>query len=198
MNAQPAAAIPALSVLDAIYSRHVARSFSPESIDHAVIDKLLEAAIQAPSAMNQQPWAFAVVEGRERIRAHSKSVREYLLAQMATDSPLQKYRSMLEDTDFNVFYDAPVLILILGSRSGFNSNEDCCLAAQNLMLAARAMGLGTCPIGFARPWLNTRSARETLRLPDDYDVIMPLVVGRPTGRAEAHGRRPVQVVSWIH
>jgi nitroreductase len=71
--------------------------------------------------------------------------------------------------------------------------EDCCLAAENLMLAARDEGLGTCCIGLAHPWFNLRSTEHELGLPEEYEVV---VLGHPKAWPESHGRHPAEI-HWL-
>jgi nitroreductase family protein len=87
---------------------------------------------------------------------------------MQSDSPLFQYRDQLSKPGFDIFYGAPLLIVIAATSDARQSAEDCCLAAQNLMLAAHGMGLGTCCIGFARPWLNLAETKVEIRIPTAY------------------------------
>ena len=73
---------------------------------------------------------------------------------------------------------------------------DCWLAAENLMLMACAMGLGTCPIGFALPVLNTPEAKAELGLPADVEVVAPIIVGIPSGSPPHGHRKPPQISAW--
>jgi len=79
-------------------------------------------------------------------------------------------------------------------RSGYA--EDCCLAAENLMLAARDEGLGTCWIGFARPWLDLPSTKHEMGLPAGHHVVAPIVLGYPKAWPESHGRNPAEI-HWL-
>jgi nitroreductase len=79
-------------------------------------------------------------------------------------SAKDRYRDLLSDPDFQIFYHAPVLIVISAKELNSWAVEDCSLAGQNLMLAAYAAGLGTCWIGFANPWLNTPEGKAVLGL----------------------------------
>ena len=81
--------------------------------------------------------------------------------------------------DFNVFYDASTLILICGKTTAPSYAADCWLAAENLMLAACAMGLGTCVIGSALHALNTPETKIKLNIPEKFCVVAPIVVGFP-------------------
>ena len=68
--------------------------------------------------------------------------------------------------------------------------EDSCLAAQNLMLAARDEGIGSCWIGFGRAWLNLPSTKKELALADNCHAVAPIVPGYPKMWPESHGRKP--------
>jgi len=76
------------------------------------------------------------------------------------------------------------------------ASEDCCLAAENLMLAARDEGLGTCWIGLSRPWFNLPSTKRELSLPQQYEVVAPIILGQPKAWPESHGRHPAEI-HWI-
>ncbi len=95
-----------------------------------------------------------------------------------------------------LFYDAGTLVTICAKPMSPWSAFDCCLAAQNLMLAACEMGLGTCPIGFAKPWLDLPEVKRELGIPDDYVPVFPVIIGVPQGDTPAHPRNDPEIVSW--
>jgi nitroreductase len=74
--------------------------------------------------------------------------------------------------------------------------EDCALAAQNLMLAARAAGLGTCWIGFAEAWLGTPEGKAVLELPATSLPVAPIIVGHPKSAPPPVPRREPEI-RWI-
>jgi nitroreductase len=115
---------------------------------------------------------------------------------MPPDSPLERYRTTLSAPSFDVFYGAPALIIISATSREAGASEDCALAAQTLMLAAHALGLGTCWIGFARPWLNEPAAKAELGIPADHSPVAPIIVGHPRGNPELHPRREPEII-WI-
>ena len=80
---------------------------------------------------------------------------------------------------FRFFYPAPVLIVISAMTEGPWIVEDCSLAAEKLMLAARDIGLGTCWIGFAQGFLNTPEGKSVLGLPAAWVPVAPIIVGYP-------------------
>ena len=128
--------------------------------------------------MNLQPLGVRGLLGRERIEA-TRSVRSSGCLQVSRTPDEPSIRHMIEDPQFVLFYHAPALVVVLAKSSGTQAAEDCCLAAENLMLAARNEGLGSCWIGFARPWLDLPATKAELKLPEHYHVVAPIVLGHP-------------------
>ncbi len=69
----------AMELMDAIKNRRAVRDYTDAPVEHSVIERLIEAAILAPSAMNLQPWSFAVVLGREHIENYAKRAKHWFL-----------------------------------------------------------------------------------------------------------------------
>lgn len=186
-----------MEVLDAIYQRRAVRSYRDQPVENTTIEALLDAAIHAPSAMNSQPWAFAIVQDKERLATWSARAKAYGLATLAGNPHSDHWRAILTQPDYNIFYDAPILIVICAKPAvGLMPVEDCCLAAQNLMLAAHAMGLGICPIGFARRWLNQREVKEELGIPLEYTPVFPVIVGYPRETPPPTERSDPEIIFW--
>lgn len=183
-----------MHVMDALYHRRAVRSYAPRPIDESLLRPLIDAAVQAPSAMNLQPWAFAVILERKILDSVSERAKVYLVRTTPPSSPLEPYLENLRDPAFNIFYDAPAMIVICATSAAPGATEDCALAAQNLMLAAHAHGLGTCWIGFARPWLNEPEGKAALGIPEGYAPVAPIIVGYPGGPAEVHPRRKPEIL----
>ncbi len=182
-----------MELMTAMLGRRATRAYTQEPVDRPTIERLIGAAVQAPSAMNWQPWAFVVFEGADRLKAFSDEAKGVLLGAGQLDfSP--EIRNMLSSAAFNIFYGAPVLIVICATSSEAQAAEDCCLAAQNLMLAAVEAGLATCPIGFARPWLNAPATKRKIGIPENYHPVLPLIVGHPGEHPQSHGRRAPTLV----
>ncbi len=176
-----------------VEQRRAVRQYLPATIEKSVIEGLLRTAVQAPSAMNQQPWAFAVIRGTAQIEEYARRAKAYLTA--ASDFP-PALHGMLADPGFNLFYQAPVLILVLAKSADDQAREDCCLAAQTLMLAARNMGMGTCWIGLSRSWFNRPEIKVELGIADSRHVVAPIVLGMPATWPPAHGRLPPEI-HWL-
>jgi len=165
-----------MDLKQAIYTRRATREYTSEPVDQATLRSLIDSAIQAPSAVNQQPWTFCVVRD-QALLAHISSEAKAHMLQTSPMALAPHFHSRLVDPSFHIFYHAPALILISSVTEGGWAVENCALAAENLMLAACAAGLGTCWIGFAQGWLNTAEGKAALQLPASYSPVAPIIVG---------------------
>jgi nitroreductase len=182
--------------MEAIHERRAVRAYTDRRVEKEVVRALIDAAIQAPSAVNQQPWAFVVIQDAGLLQRISERAKQLSLAQLRPNTPLWEHRSMLEDPAYSVFYDGGTLIVLCAAPGLWPSNEDCCLAAQNLMLAAYGLGLGTCPIGFAREALNEPETKRELGIPADHSVVLPILVGYPREQPARTTRREARILAW--
>ncbi|EXF94486.1 nitroreductase [Pseudomonas fluorescens HK44] len=185
-----------MNINEAISGRRSTREYTKEAVDELIIRRLINAAVQAPSAVNQQPWTFTVIRDQELLDRVSREAKTYLLATVPAGTQSEHFYSMLNDPGFQIFYHAPVLILISGSAPGPWIVEDCALAAENLMLAAYAEGLGTCWIGFAQGFLNTPEGKHVLGLPAGSRPVAPIIVGHPKS-APAPVQHKDAEIRWI-
>lgn len=185
-----------MDAIEAIYHRRAIRRFGETNPTYQELNGLIEAAIQAPSDMDRQPWAFVVISGRPVLARMSAQAKALLLSSAPSDPRLSSIRTMIQNETFNIFYDAPVLIVICATDAEAMSIKDCCLAAQNLMLAAAQAGLGTCWIGLAEPWLASPEARAELGLAADLTPVAPIIVGRPADHPIAPPRHKPRI-HWV-
>jgi nitroreductase len=165
---------------EAIRGRRATRQFAQTPVAKPALLELIDAAIQAPSAINAQPWEFTVIQNRTHLDRIAASSKAYMLTAMEHSAAPQHLRDLLKNPDFDIFYHAPALIVI-SAKSGDWAVEDAALAAQNLMLAAYAKGLGTCWIGFAQRWLETDEGKRSIELPPGIQPVAPIIVGYPAG-----------------
>ena len=146
---------------------------------------MLQAAVHAPSAINTQPWAFAVVQDPGLLKQWSDRARQQFLSTMETHMPAN-LRAMVTDPDFNMFYNAGTLILICAKSSDRAAAEDCYLAAENLMLAACSSARHL-PIGFWRALGQSAGSQGGARYSRGYTPITPIIVGHPAASVAAIG-----------
>lgn len=186
-----------MNVIEAIHARRAVRTYTSRVVDEATVRSLLHAAVQAPTAMHAEPWIFSVVQSTSQLARWSDRAKAMLLDQAMADPKTHHYRPLLGDPHFNIFYDASTLVVIGSKERGTYSDADCWLAAENLMLAARELGLGSCPIGFAVGVLNTSDAKRTMQFPDSAVVVAPILLGYPSAPAPEVPRAEPKILSWI-
>jgi nitroreductase len=185
-----------MDAIETIYGRRAVRDFTADTPSTAEVTALLEAAVQAPSGVNRQPWAFVVVTGRPALASLSAKAKAHLLKTMAAESSLARFRETLGSDAFDLFYNAPMLIVICATDPDLMSLKDCCLAAENLMLAAHAKGLGSCWIGFAEAYLTSPEGKAALAVPDGFIPVAPIIVGRPAA-TPVRPERKAPDVRWL-
>jgi len=185
-----------MDLKEAIYTRRAVREFTTETVDQRTIRQLIDAAMQAPSAVNEQPWSFSVVRNKAVLAQISREAKAYMLRNPPTGMPSYHLRELVSDPHFDILYRAPVLIVISSVTNNQWAIENCSLAAENLMLAACAAGLGTCWIGFAQTWLGTPDGKATIKLPMNYAPVAPIIVGHPK-MAPPPVPRKAPEIRWI-
>lgn len=182
------------SVYETILARRSVRDYQPRKVDDAALGSLLEAAVRAPTAMQCEPWAFVIIQDNALLLSISDRAKALYKAEGhgGNSSP---FGYTIDNPDCNIFYNASTLILICGNRASPFAVADCWLAAENVMLAACAMGLGTCVIGYALPAFNDTDIREQLNITDDYQVVAPIVVGYQNGMTAQSKRKSPVILS---
>lgn len=186
-----------MDLFDAMKGRRSIRNYREASVEKETVNQLLHAATLAPSAMNSQPWAFTIIQNTALLKNLSDQAKSYLIDHcMTQDSPLNKYHSILSKSDFNIFYNASTLITIYAKPISPHALEDCCLAAQNLMLSAHALGLGSCWIGFASPFLNKVETKKEFGVPESYKAVAPIILGYPHNTIALKDKKPPEIINW--
>lgn len=168
-----------MDLREAIYTRRATRAYTAEPVAEATIRELIEAAIQAPSAVNAQPCSFCVVRDKAVLARISREAKAHMVRTTPIGLMSHHFTEVLNDATFDIFYHAPALILISAVADMPWAVEDCALAAENLMLSARGAGLGSCWVGFAQGFLNTAEAKALLKLPAAHRPVAPIIVGHP-------------------
>src|ERR1017187_5369588 len=110
----------AMSAMDAIYHRRAVRDYAPQKIDQAMIRILLDAAVYAPTAVHEEPWAFAVIQDKNVLNRLSNKAKELLASGKDVIHPLHESHAPHRFTapEFNAFYNAETLIVICGKPMG--------------------------------------------------------------------------------
>ncbi len=190
-------------VPEAIYHRRAVRSYTDQQPGETLILELIDAAVRAPTAMHLEPWAFVVIQDRAMLERYSERSKAMLLEPElavgwgSAGSSHHDHPGVLADPGFNIFYDAGTLIVICRTADTRFAEADCWLAAENLMLAAAARGLGTCCIGYALPVLNARDVKHELGIPHAGAAVAPIILGTPRGTVPAVSRKVPEILRWV-
>jgi nitroreductase len=195
-----------MTINDAIATRRSIRSYTADPVDEATVRALIQAAVQAPTAMHVEPWLFAVVQDRGALKRYSDLAK----ATLVREAPLYRdlhdpsitpknggFLKAVASPDFNIFYNAGTLILIGARQTNPFVAGDCWLAAENLMLAAAGLGLGTCCIGSALPAVNAPEVKAELQIPSDVSMVAAIIVGVPAEPPAPARRKDPVVLTWM-
>jgi nitroreductase len=182
-----------------IYLRRAVRDYRPDDVPDDIIRELIKAGTYAPSAVNRQPWRFVVIKDRDMIARLSDRAKKLWLDTARLEEPeAARLAVAMRMPGFNIFYNAPVLILIFAAPEAMYPDCECALAAGNMMLAARSLGIGSCWIGLAMPLGSDKPTLYELKVPEGHRLVAPLIFGYPVKDAQtAPPRNEDVILSWI-
>lgn len=162
-----------------IKSRITCRNFSAQSLPREEIKDFIDTATWVPSGSNQQPWHFVVITDRKKLKAYSDGAKAAWLATLEHTPHMHQYKEYICDPNYNIFYNAPALVIIYGNRESYWHVYDCSMVAYNLHLLAEERGLGCCWIGFAHNILAEPAVKRGLGVPEQYELVAPVILGHP-------------------
>lgn len=184
------------NIFEIILARRSVRTYAPNELERDTILTLLEAAVHAPTAMHEEPWAFVIVQNKQVLEQLSDQAKPLFIERLHRAHQAGGHASdIFSNPDFNIFHDAGTLIVICAKPNHF-AEADCWLAAENLMLAACAIGLGSCVIGSAVDSLNTPEVKAKLGIPSELNAVAPIIVGVPSGETAATPRKEPFIIAW--
>lgn len=187
-----------INVIDAIYSRRAVRDYLPQKVDQTIIRLLLDAAVHAPTAMHEEPCTFVVVQNKNLLNRLSDSIQQLMRVKAQSNHSVETKHLLdfVNQSNFNAFYNASTLIVIYCKFQGQFVAADCWLAAENLMLAAVANGLGSCVIGLSVDALNTPEWKAELGVPAEMAAIAPIIIGMSAGEVKKGERKEPEIIAW--
>ena len=151
-----------METIEAILSRRSIRKFTDGPVSDALIEKLLQGGMCAPSAHNEQPWHFIVIKERAILDEISK-IHPY--AQMLKEAPV----GICVCADMELEKDKGVGYWI----------QDCSAATENILIGARGLGLGACWLGIHPRTERKQAVKKLLRLPDHVEPFCVIALGQP-------------------
>ena len=169
-----------MDIFEVIKERRSIRRFKPDVVENRLIEKILDAACWAPSGGNIQPWKFIVINDKQLVDLVRKVSPGYL-----GETP----SAILVCSDKEKAYS-------VGGTLGrdYLSVADCSMAVQNILLAACALGLGTCVVkSFSRVAL-----KEMLRIPEGIEPELLVILGYPAHNPSPPTRIPLREIAFLN
>jgi nitroreductase len=185
--------------MDTIYGRRSVRKYSDKDVPDEIIKEIIRAGTYAPTAVNKQPWRFVVIKNRKLINEYDERARKIFVGMFrdSTVPELAGYAKNLAKPEVRILYEAPVFILVFTSPEALNEH-DCALAAENMMLAAHSLGIGSCWIGLAAGLGSDEAFLKEAGVPGDHKLVAPLIFGYPArGPLPAPARNADVILKWI-
>jgi nitroreductase len=163
--------------LETIFARRSIRKYKSQPVEKEQVERLLAAAMAAPSAGNGQPWHFVVIDQREKLN----KITEF-----------HQYSQMLKE--------APLAVVVCGDTgnerySGFWV-QDCAAATQNILLEAQDLGLGTVWLGIYPNESHIKNLSNLLSLPETVVPLAIVAVGHPDEHKDPVDRYVQEKVHW--
>jgi len=185
-----------MDFFEVVHARRSVRQYQSTAVPPEHITKILDAARMAPTAGNQQPWKFLVVQDQAKIQelkeACINNSMEWAQKNQKHSEEELKERSKKTSEYYDRCFSAPVYIVVLvdtkSKHAGYN-HHDGPLAAGYLMLAARALGYGTVYFTDSIP---EHATKEVLNIPDRYKRICITPVGVPVQWPDTPDKKPLE------
>lgn len=196
-------------IFDNINNRRSIRKYKDTAISEKIIKQIIEAGRHAPSSHNSQPWRFIVITDRKVIKELSDMMKRwykrllvfehFVVFNKGLKNLFEVVKKRVSNDKDLFFYDAPLLILICAEPKGF-AMVDCACAAQNMMLAARSLSIGSCWIGFADRAFSSKKLRDKAGVPKGLKVMASIVFGYPFDgfpNSAMPRKDEANVINWI-
>jgi nitroreductase len=221
-----------------IYRRRSNRLYKKKQVAPELAERIIEAGRFAPSAGNNQPWKFIVVQNPELLEEINQQCKKTLLFFSKLCMPrewlekktpggktarLKRWQKALlwilvrfvggdadqrahggvnavtSDPDFHTFFKAPTAILLLADKRAIGGTElDMGICAQNMVLAAHSLGLGTCYVDLITKTLGyNRRLRQKLGIAHPFKIVTTLVLGHPKGQIDGIVEREQPRIEWM-
>ena len=173
-------------VTSAIAARRSIRKYTARPVTDEELETILECGTLAPSGMNMQPWFVAAVRDTALLKEISALQKEAVLA-MPNLPPVMLERA--KDPAFDAVFGAPVVLIV--TAEGSRGSGDACLLAENMVLAAHSLGLGTCISGSVTMAFQGEKGKALLAklgIPEGYSPVFGITLGEPAEAPEAKPR----------
>ncbi len=180
-------------------ARRSIRKYQDKSVPMETIKELITESTLAPNAGNEQPWKFIVVQDKALMLRMSDDSKKNILERIRAnpDNYAKKYDTMLSNPAYNVYYNAPCLVLVLGLSHLKNVQIDCTLAASYFMMGAADRGLGTCWVNLGGV-IKDPDLVKILGIPEDCQIVAPIIIGYPDQNVHVPKRKDPEILTILN
>ena len=183
------------ATLQVIHHRRSIRKYKSEQIAEDELQAILDAAIMAPSATNQQKWHYTVIQNRPLLETMVQVIKQNIL-----NANFGYLAERAAAPEYDTFYHAPTVILISAQDQARFVQLDCGAAAQNICLAAEALGIGSVIIASSAFLFESEKGnalKRELGVPDGYAHICCVALGYPAAEYPAAPARNRNVINYV-
>jgi nitroreductase len=186
-------------VLEVIKKRRSVRSFESKPVPRDVLLTVIDAANEAPSAMNTQPWRFVVVENADfrKKMVETAIPRSLQLFEAMKESSPERYKIIKQryaELQDPIYYSAPQIIFVIGSNAA--AADSCLLACENLILAAESLGLGSCYVRTGALVADNAEIAKAFDIQGDERIFGPVLLGYARETPKPPPKNPPKI-RWI-
>ena len=192
----------AMPLGEAMFTQRAIRRFKRDPIPDDVLEDIMQATIRAPNGGNNQPWRFILVKDAEMRSKLAELYHEAWWAKRADqgimgpeDIPPGKNSMRSAMRMANEIGDAPVMVLLCATAKGEQAMGSVIPSAQNMLLAARALGVGG-TIATLHPVVEER-VHEMFGIPGEAQVVYCMPLGYPRGEFGSVQRKPLTEVCGV-
>jgi nitroreductase len=195
---------PGAETMNTIYCRRSVRKYTNKAVDKKMIEQIIDAGRIAPSAINKQPWKFYVLTDKEMIKSFSKEISAVAvkgfvrsgakgIVDVASHLLHLAHGSNFHAMEDPVFHGAPVVVFLTAPRDNEWASLDIGMCAQNMMLAAKSLGLESCPVGLGK-YIEKTKHFPSLKVPPGEQILLSVIFGYGNEKPELHERKKENIV----
>lgn len=173
--------------INVIKNRRSIRAYKPGQVNEKDLLAVIEAGLYAPSAKNSQSWHFTVVQNSGLLDTMTEMYKQEIIQRGGEAAKIAE-----EDTTFRIFHGAPCAIIVSGDEKDEMAAINCAAAVQNMLIAAEALGLGTC-------WMQSnmilfegvkgKELMKTMQVPEGYKPLYTFALGYKAENPEPKPRK---------
>ena len=178
-----------------IMERRSIRKYKSQQVADSELQQILDAALYAPNAMNQQKWHFTVIQNKDMLDKMVDIIKENII-----NSGNEFFIKRVSTPGYHTFYNAPAVVFITADESAQWVEIDCGLAAENITLAATALNIGTCVItsaGLLFASEKGNALRKELGIPEGYKFVCSVALGYKDCENPAAPPRNKEVINYV-